>query len=641
MKRILINKNLFLLLVADAILLAGAYYGAYLVRFEADIPLNESLTMKNTILPIIACKMIIFYFCDLYRGMWRYTGIVDLVNVIRASIVSSGIIVAGILLLHGFQGFSRGIFVIDGVFTLLVIGGIRLSVRLFFGGGAVTAFFPSFRNEAPDRTRLLILGGGDAGEKMLREIEDNTHLKYNVVGFADDAHGKIGKLIHRIPVLGRTEDIGNICKEHEIDEILIAIPSAGRQTMRKIVKRCEETGKNFKTIPGLGELINGRVSIKAIRDVSYLDLLGREQVRIDQEAVSKYLKDKRVLITGAGGSIGSELCRQVSRFNPESMILLDASESSLYHIEMELKERFSHLKFIPVLGYVQHKSFLETVFGRYRPEIVLHASAYKHVPLLEMNPWEGVYNNVFGTRILMDVVHNHHVQRFLLVSTDKAVRPTNVMGACKRVTELMMQARCDDGSGTRFMAVRFGNVVGSAGSVIPLFKKQIEMGGPVTVTHPEITRYFMTIPEAAQLILQAMSMGRGGEVFVLDMGVPLKITDMARDLIRLSGFDPDRDIEIKYIGLRPGEKLYEELITVDEGIVRTEHEKIMILHSSGSGATGHESGVKGQGGKCSGLLDQKIDELVRLANGHDARGIKKKLKEIVPEYEPQDTESVL
>lgn len=642
MKRILISKNLFVLLLTDAILLAGSYYGAYLVRFEAHIPANEWLTLKQTILPIIGCKMVIFYFFNLYRGMWRYTSIVDMFNVIKATLASSGIIVALILFLHRFEGFSRGVYVIDGVFTLLFIGGIRLLIRLHFATTTTTTtFFPLFKNEGPDRTRLLILGAGDAGEKMLREIRDSAYLKYDVVGFADDAYGKIGKLIHGVPVLGRIKDLGDICKEHKIDEVLIAIPSASRQTMRHIVDRCEQTGLKFKTIPGLGEVIDGRVSIKAIRDVSYQDLLGREQVQIDQGAVSQYLKDKKVLITGAAGSIGSELCRQVSRFNPELMVLLDASESSLYQVEMELRERFSHLKFMPVLGHIQYRSFLEGIFDRYRPQVVFHASAYKHVPLLEINPWEGVYNNIVATKILMEVARDYDVSRFLLVSTDKAVRPTNVMGACKRVTELVMQAYCQDGWETKSMAVRFGNVIGSAGSVVPVFKKQIAMGGPVTVTHPEITRYFMTVPEAAQLILQAMSMGEGGEVFVLDMGVPIRIADMARDLIRLSGFDPDRDIEIKFIGLRAGEKLYEELITEGEGIEKTGHEKILVLRSNDQAESSKLKAESGGQAKGSRWLDQKIAELVELANSHDAKGIKKKLKEIVPEYEPQETDSVL
>ena len=688
MKQILVSKNLFVLLLTDLILLAGSYYCSYLVRFEAHIPAREWLTVKNTILPIIACKMIVFYLFNLYRGMWRYTSIVDLVNVVKATLVSSGIIVAIILFFHRFQGFSRGVFVIDALFTLLFIGGIRLFIRLYFTN--TTTFFPLFKNEMIQRARLLIVGAGDAGEKMLREIRDNAHLKYIVVGFVDDAFGKIGKLIHGIPVLGRIEDIGNICNEHKIDEILIAIPSANRKCMRQIVDRCEETGLKFKTIPGLGELIDGRVSIKAIRDVSYHDLLGREGVQIDQEAVSKYLKDRRVLITGPAGSIGSELCRQVSRFNPELMVLLDVSESSLYQVDMELRERFSCLKFVPVLGNIQHKSFLQEVFKQYRPQVVFHAAAYKHVPLLEINPWEGVYNNIVGTKTLMEVAHDYEVSRFVLVSTDKAVRPTNVMGACKRVTEIIMHAYCQGGWETKFMAVRFGNVIGSAGSVVPIFKKQIQMGGPVTVTHPEITRYFMTVPEAAQLILQAMSMGQGGEIFVLDMGIPIKIADMARDLIRLSGFDPDRDIEIKYIPLRPGEKLYEELITEGEGITRTGHEKILVLRSNeeaesspekyarpvespvggphsgipqgkhftpvrSTGPTGQAGQAKlkaERGGQEEGKneyesegraqwLDRKVDELVELASAHDARGIKKKLKEIVPEYEPQETESVM
>jgi FlaA1/EpsC-like NDP-sugar epimerase len=399
---------------------------------------------------------------------------------------------------------------------------------------------------------------------------------------------------------------------------LIAIPSANAEQMRRIVKHCDGSGINFKTVPGMGELINGKVTINTIREVAYRDLLGREIVRLDKEQIGAYLKDQNVLVTGAGGSIGSELCRQICRFKPKRIILFERAESPLYAIELELKQSFKEVKVIPILADIQDKNQLSKAFEVNKPHIVFHAAAYKHVPMLEIQPWKAIDNNVLGTKNLIDVSTKNKVARFVFVSTDKAVRPANIMGASKRLSEMLVQGQNACGlSQTRFMIVRFGNVVGSVGSVVPLFKKQIQSGGPVTVTHPDVTRYFMTIPEACQLILQAGAMGNGGEIFILDMGTPIKIADMARDLIRLSGFEPDVDIKIEYIGLRPGEKLYEELITEGENIVPTRHEKIMVLR-------GIECDLR--------LLNGKVDELVHFALEQNGEKVKLKLKEIVPEY---------
>jgi len=431
---------------------------------------------------------------------------------------------------------------------------------------------------------------------------------------------KVGKKIHGIPVLGCINDVMRIIKKIKVDEVLIAIPSANAQQMRDIVTDCKESGIKFKTMPSMGELINGKVAISAIREVAYRDLLGREAVKLNEEQIGAYLKEQCVLVTGAGGSIGSELCRQICRFRPKNIILYERAESSLYEMELELKHNFGDVQVVALLADVQDKKQLEKAFDTYRPQTVFHAAAYKHVPLLELQPWKAICNNIGGTANLVEITNKFNVERFVFVSTDKAVRPANVMGASKRVAEMLIQ--CQNGCGvsnTRFMIVRFGNVAGSVGSVVPLFKKQIERGGPVTVTHPEITRYFMTIPESCQLILQAGAMGIGGEIFLLDMGTPIKIDDMARDLIRLSGFEPDVDIKIDYIGLRPGEKLYEELIVEGEGVVPTSHEKIMVL----------------KGIDCNlELLNGKIDELAKIAEDQEAERIKEKLKEIVPEYRP-------
>jgi FlaA1/EpsC-like NDP-sugar epimerase len=386
-------------------------------------------------------------------------------------------------------------------------------------------------------------------------------------------------------------------------------------------------------LPGIGELIDGRVSIKVLRDINYEDLLGRPLVHLNIKDIRNYLDDKTVLITGCGGSIGSELCRQVIKFQPHSIILLDASEINLFNIQMEIQNEKYYRKSEAVLGHVQDKKLMEDVFKKFKPQVVFHAAAYKHVPMMEKNPWEAVFNNIIGSRVAMETSIKHHVERFVLVSTDKAVRPTNVMGASKRVAELIMQSL--QGNGTRFMAVRFGNVVGSSGSVIPVFRRQIEQGGPVTVTHPDVNRYFMTIHEASQMILQAGTMGEGGEVFILRMGTPVKIADMARDLIRLSGKEPDMDIKIVFTGLRDGEKLYEELITVEEDILPTGHEKVMVLRSNRpfNGAKDLQ--------ESRDILGNKIAELMKDALRHDSRAIKKILKEIVPEYTPQENEAVL
>ena len=409
------------------------------------------------------------------------------------------------------------------------------------------------------------------------------------------------------------------------NEILIAVPSANSQQMRDIVEYCSKCGIPFKTVPGMGELINGKVTINEIREVAYRDLLGREIIKLEEERIGAYLKGKSVLVTGAGGSIGSELCRQICRFKPKRIALYDRAESPLYEIELEIKQSFSDIEILPQLADTRDRNQLEKAFEASKPEVVFHAAAYKHVPMLEIQPWKAIKNNIQGTRNVVDFAQRFNVVRFVFVSTDKAVRPTNVMGASKRVAEMLVQNQNGCGlSHTQYMIVRFGNVVGSVGSVVPLFKKQIKYGGPVTVTDPDVTRFFMTIPEACQLILQAGAMGNGGEIFILDMGTPIKIDDMARDLIRLSGFEPDVDIKIEYIGLRPGEKLYEELITEGEGILPTSHEKIMVLR-------GVECNLQ--------LLNGEINEIISLARNQNTKEIIGKLKDILPEYNPVENKS--
>jgi FlaA1/EpsC-like NDP-sugar epimerase len=623
MRHLIRRRNFWLIVSIDVLLLCIAYFLSYFIRFEGRVPSDEISNFKNTVWLIILFKLFVFFMFNLYRGMWRYTSISDLINIIKATFVSSTIIILTILYLHRFQGYPRSVFVIDAFLTLVFIGGIRLFIRLILQKATSNIMgmvpFPFFQNTKEGLKRLLIIGAGDAGERILRELHGNPRLKYNVVGFVDDDPKKHGMQIHGVPVLGDIDQLLSLLKEHEVDELLIAIASATRKEMRRIVDLCKETGLKYRIIPGMGELIDGRLTVKNIRDVAYEDLMGREAVRLETEKIGNYIKNRSILVTGAGGSIGSELCRQIAHFFPKNLILLDRTENNLYQIDVELRWEFSYLQCSPVLGNIVNRETLKRIFLRYRPDVVFHAAAYKHVPMMELNPWETIFTNIRGTYSLLDVVKEFEVDRFVLVSTDKAVRPSNVMGASKRIAELVTQCYNEHFNPTRYMSVRFGNVIGSSGSVIPLFKGQIEKGGPVTVTHPEVTRYFMTIPEAAQLILQAGGMGEGGEIFILDMGSPVKILDMARDLIRLSGFEPDEDIEIRFIGLRPGEKLYEELITEGEGISPTSHEKISVLRKP----------------PCDfNWLKTKIDELTVLAEKQDAVGIKKKLKEILPEYEP-------
>ena len=628
MKTKLLHRNFLVILGSDALLLAVVWYGAHLLRFNFDIPASNFSVMKRAFLFIIAVKIATFYFFDLYRGMWRYTSITDLLNIIKATSISSLLIVSFVLFSIRFKGFARSVFIIDWCLTILFISGLRLSVRLYFELisedkpwriGIGTLFWP-LRQKRADCKNLLIVGAGDCGEKIYREIRDNAKLRYKVIGFLDDNPSKVGMKIHGVPVLGTIRDIEAAAKSVGADEALIAIPSANSQQMRRIVAYCKESGIEFKTIPGMGELINGKVTVNVIREVAYRDLLGREAVKLDETRIGGYLSGRSVLVTGAGGSIGSELCRQICRFKPETIVLYERAESPLYELALELKHNFNGINILSMLADIRDRRQIEKAFEASKPQVVFHAAAYKHVPMLELQPWKAIKNNILGTRNLIDMSKRFSVERFVFVSTDKAVRPTNVMGASKRVAEVLVQGENGSNvSGTRFMTVRFGNVVNSVGSVVPLFRKQIKRGGPVTVTHPDVTRYFMTIPESCQLILQAGAMGEGGEIFILDMGTPIKIVDMARDLIRLSGFEPDVDIKIEYIGLRPGEKLCEELITEGVGIVPTSHDKIMVL----------------RGAECDlAVVNGKIEQLARLANDQKASEIKAKLREIIPEYKP-------
>lgn len=619
------NVNFWLILFVDICALLLAHLLGYYLRFDFSF-FGLNRTYLSVVIPLLLfVKIPLFYICGLYSGMWRYTSIRDLNNIIKAVFVSSGVVIVLILYLNRFQGVSRSVFVLDALFTFLFVCAIRVTIRCL-KNKEVSSLTPS----KSVKNKLLLIGAGDAAEKIVREVRDNRQLPYEIIGFVDDDLKKIGKKIHGIPVLGTLESVSHHAHLTGADEILVAISSATGSQMSRIFNICRQSGIHFKVLPGLGELIDGKVSVKAMRDISYRDLLGRAEVRLEQDLIGSYIGGKKILVTGAGGSIGSELCRQLIRFSPKHLVLFDASEENLYAIQMELHHELKYYDYSTVLGRIQSGRLLDTVFKTHRPEVVFHGAAYKHVPLIEENPWEAILNNIMATQKLIKHSIAHNVQRFVLVSTDKAVRPTNVMGASKRITELLMLAYGSQGKKnscleegkehfTVFQAVRFGNVLGSSGSVIPLFKRQIELGGPVTVTDPEVTRYFMSIEEAAQLILQAGAMGVGNEIFLLKMGEPIHIAKMARELIIMAGRTPDSEIEIKYIGLRAGEKLYEELITEDEGVVETSHEKIMVLKSTGDFYC-----------DVFGL----IEELYRAARLQDRQEIRKIIKRIVPEYVP-------
>jgi FlaA1/EpsC-like NDP-sugar epimerase len=621
-----LKRNTMVILLLDVVLLSGAFYLSHLIRFDFDIPVWAMTRFREWLVFVVAGKLVCFYFFDLYKGMWRYTGINDLLNIVKASTVASLMLITVVLFTTRFEQVSRSVFIIDWCLTLMLIIGVRVVTRLCFenfsgnfGLQDVKGFLHRlFRPGRRQGRRMLIIGAGDCGEKICRQFHENPSVRSHVVGFLDDDRSKTGRNIHGVPVLGTIDEMAAIAPAMEIEEVIIAIPSASSKRMRGILDACKQADVTFKIIPDMGELIDGRITLNAIRNVEYRDLLGREPVRLDTEEIGGYLGKKCVLVTGAGGSIGTGLCRQICRFAPEMIVLVERAESPLYEIDLELTKNFKEVTVVPVLADIQDEGELTRIFTRFRPEIVFHAAAYKHVPMMEKHPWKAVENNIIGTRNLVETARNFKCDRFVFVSTDKAVNPANVMGASKRVCELLVQKENTVvGSGTRFITVRFGNVIGSVGSVIPLFKKQIQEGGPVTVTHPDMIRYFMLIPEACQLILQAGAMGGGGEIFILEMGEPVKIDQMARDLIRFSGFEPEMDIPIVYTGLRPGEKLYEELMTDLEGVVPTDHKKIRVL-SSHTGDLGE--------------LESRLAALKKAAEDRDADRIRQQLHRIVPEY---------
>lgn len=525
----------------------------------------------NTIMLSIITYMLIhtvsFKLFKCYSSLWRYAGEEELVSILSACLVY----VIPVYIVHRLIGIDYSIlfYVVSTILIIGYTGGLRLVYR-------TGRRFKTRMVVSQDSQRVLVVGAGSAGQMIINELKENPQLKKVPVGIIDDDINKIGRVIHNVKILGNTSQVKEIVEKENVDEIILAMANVDKARKSEIINICKETKCKLKTIPGIYEIIDGKVDIKKIRDVDIEDLLGREPIKVNMEEMSGYIEERTVLVTGGGGSIGSELCRQIASFNPKHLIIVDNYENNAYAIQQELIRRYEgKLNLSTIIASIREYKRMDEIFNEYKPDVVFHAAAHKHVPLMENSPSEAIKNNIFGTLNVARLSDIYKVKRMVLISTDKAVNPTNIMGATKRAAEMIIQT-INKNSETEFVAVRFGNVLGSNGSVIPLFKKQIAEGGPVTITHPDIIRYFMTIPEAVQLVLQAGAMAKGGEIFILDMGEPVKIVDLANNLIRLSGFEPGVDIKIEYSGLRPGEKLYEELLMSEEGLTKTANSKIFI-----------------------------------------------------------------
>lgn len=589
------------------LLLSLTYYACFLLRFDFQVSRNYQLLALETLPIVLLIKLSIFSVAGLLRGWWRYAGIADLTAIVKMSAISSAVVFAVVQLCFFISGFPRSIFLIDFLLTICVLGGLRLSVRVY----------QETSGRHVPRKNTLVVGAGAAGTKIVREMRSESKLDLNPIGYVDDDVTKKGLRIHGVPVLGKIADAPALVEKHKVTCVLVAMPSVNGGALRSIVEQCGKCRVEMKILPPLGDRINGKPVTSKLRRVRIEDLLGRTPVSLNMAAIREKLQDRVLMVTGAGGSIGSELVRQLAEFHPRKLVLFERAESDLHRIDVELQARHKELQYLPLVGDILDVRTLREVMAEHRPHSIFHAAAYKHVPMMEKNCFQAVINNVFGTYNVALVAKQYGVDDFLMISSDKAVHPTNVMGATKRVAELVILAL--QHQHTRFVSVRFGNVLGSNGSVLPMFEEQLARGGPLTVTHAEARRYFMTIPEAVQLVLQASTMGKGGEIFVLDMGSPVKIVDLAKNLIRLSGLDPERDVPIIYTGLRPGEKLFEELRLDGEDIMPTSHPKIRVL----DGGSVDFAQVK-----------RWLDDLSVLVGAKSVSGLVRKLKEIVPEYAP-------
>ena len=606
------RNRIALLVIVDIFLIALSGFLALYIRYDFRFSNMEMRYVDYELLylPVnLVVTLLVFVLFKLYRSVWRFASSTELLNVIGACTCSIGLQIIGMSLLRMRMPISY--YLMKYVLLIVGVGMVRFAYRIL----RMLQERRLFGGEKDQKKNTMIVGGGEAGAMIIKEFQNSEYLNQRICCVIDDNASKQGKYLRGIKIMGGREDIVRLAKELQIEEIIVAMPSAPQSEVRDILNICKETGCEMKVLPGLYQMIKGEVSISKLRRVEIEDLLGREPIRVQLDEIMGYVAGKVVLVTGGGGSIGSELCRQVAAHEPKQLIIFDIYENNAYDIQQELKNKFPALDLTVLIGSVRNTHRMNSIFEKYRPDIVYHAAAHKHVPLMEDSPNEAIKNNVFGTYKTALAADRYGVKRFVLISTDKAVNPTNIMGASKRICEMIIQMM-NRHSKTEFVAVRFGNVLGSNGSVIPLFKKQIEKGGPVTVTHPDIIRYFMTIPEAVSLVLQAGALAKGGEIFVLDMGEPVKILDLAENLIRLSGYKPYEDIDIEFTGLRPGEKLYEELLMSEEGLQETANKLIHI-------------------GKPIEFDDDKFREqldALKKAAEHDSASIRQLVKEIVPTY---------
>ena len=607
-------RNKLILLAIDAVIINASIILALFIRFEGhanDQFLQYFSRYTSAFIIITILKLLIFNYFKLYGSIWRYASIEELMRIISASVAANAIMIS-ILFLKG-TNLPRSVYVIVLLLDMAFISGSRLSLR------GMSHLFNAGKSDKSAQKRIMIVGAGDAGAMVIKEFRNHYNLNSKPVVLIDDSKSKRGQSVGGITVAGSRKDIPMLAEKYSVDEIIIAIPSASKKEISEIVNISKETGAKLKILPGIYELIDEVVTINSIREVQIEDLLGRDEIKTDLEEISGYLRDQVIMVTGGGGSIGSELCRQIAIQKPKRLVILDIYENTAYNIQNELKRKHKDLDLMVYIGSIRDKQRINELMEKEKPDVIFHAAAHKHVPLMEDSPKEAIKNNVFGTWNLADAASRNNVRKFVMVSTDKAVNPTNIMGASKRICELLIQAFNKE-SKTEFVAVRFGNVLGSNGSVIPLFKKQISEGGPVTVTHEEVIRYFMTIPEAVQLVIQAGAMAMGGEIFILDMGKPVKILDLAEDLIRLSGYEPYTEIPIKIVGLRPGEKLFEELLLDEEGISTTRHDKIFV-------AKPLEIDFKS--------LEKELGDLYKLIWNDSDRSVRDYVKHIVPTYKEE------
>ena len=614
-------KALFLMSL-DTLIIVNSYILAFIIRFNFDFIMDKRNELILFLPVIVIIYLIMLSIFKMYKSIWTIVGIDEVAFGLIACLIATGIILITSTIISSIYYIDYITVLLAGLFIMIFTIGIRVSFRIYrrmISHGRVLLNSSNISN----LEKILIIGAGSCGQLIIEEVRKQNPIKQKVIGVIDDNPSKIGTYLRGIKILGNRNKIIAISEEKNIDLILIAMPSVDGKTKKEIIEICQNTRAKIKIIPGMYELIDGKVSLSRMRDIDLRDLLGREEVILDKQGIKDYIENKVVMVTGGGGSIGSELCRQIAKFSPKLLLILDIYENNAYELENELISNFKNLKEKVLIASVRDEKRLENIFYEYKPQVIFHAAAHKHVPLMERNPEEAIKNNVIGTLNVAECAHKYGAERFVLISTDKAVNPTNVMGASKRMCEMIIQA-IDKNSNTEFVAVRFGNVLGSNGSVIPLFKKQIEKGGPLTLTHKKITRYFMLIPEAAQLVLQAGAYAKGGEIFVLDMGNPVLIYDLAKDLIKLSGFEPEVDIKIEITCLRPGEKLYEELLMDEEGLRKTSHEKIFIAKP---GEYDFE------------MLKLGVNALKKIADLGDGETLKTALQFIVKTYKRLDTEN--